>query len=456
MPAAISIEPENATVYDEVTLTFDVDEACFEAGSLSGLPYIAIHSGVTINGSIWQNVINFDGTGANGQTPILTLNPDDTYSITYIPFEFYGFPSGSNVTQICAVFNNGNNWNQDGRDFEPGGANCMDFFIPILPGTPPEPGLNSIVPNEGSHGETLSVQIFGVNTHFTNATTQLWLSKEAETINFDSFYAANDTLISAQLTIPEDATLGFWDLNVETPEDGLMTLVDGFKILSQGGVMPAAISIDPPDATAYDELTLTFDPTEACFESGTLVGASQVYIHSGVTLITGEKWQYVIPFDSIGANGQTADLTDNGNGTWSITYTPYEFYGFENGTVVTEICAVFNNGTWDLDGRDFEPGTSNCMDFFIPLNYEQTKINEIILSAVNIYPNPVGEQLNIVSEGNYGFFEIYNQLGDRVRFEKTVNSSCTQYDVSHFSPGLYFICLRDFEGKVIWVKFIKD
>ena len=133
MPAAITIEPENATVFDEITLTVDINQACWEAGSLSGAPYIAMHSGVTLNGNAWQYVINFDGIGANGQTPILSSNGDDTYSITFIPYEFYGFPAGGTVTQICGVFNNGNNWNQDARDFDAGGVDCMDFFIPILP-----------------------------------------------------------------------------------------------------------------------------------------------------------------------------------------------------------------------------------------------------------------------------------------------------------------------------------
>lgn len=451
MPAAITVEPENATVFDEITLTVDVAQACFMAGSLSGAPYIAIHSGVTYNGAAWQYVINFDGTGVNGQSPILSSNGDDTYSITFIPFEFYGFPAGGTVTQICGVFNNGNNWDQDARDFDAGGVDCMDFFIPILPGAPPDPVLSSIVPGEGEQGESLSVQIFGINTHFTNATTQAWLSIDAETLYFDSFMAVNDTLISAQFTIAEDETLGFWDVNVETPEDGLMTLVDGFKVILPAGTMPAAISIDPPDATAYDELTLTFDPTESCFTTGTLVGATQVFMHSGVGLLTGEQWQYVVPFDTLGANGQSAELTNNGNGTWSITYTPFDFYGFEDGTVVPEICAVFNNGTWDLEGKDFEPGTTNCMDFFIPLNTTQTNIDKNAISSMSIFPNPAEEKLHIISEGNIEKVEIFNQMGKRV----LLGNSQPILNISQLSTGIYFILISNSEGEILREKFIK-
>ena len=141
--------------------------------------------------------------------------------------------------------------------------------------------------------------------------------------------------------------------------------------------MPAAITITPIGATAYDELTLTFNPVEACFLSGSLVGSDAVFIHSGVAYYSGQTWQNVIDFSGVGANNQSPQLTDNGDGTWSITYTPSEFYGFAPGTVVTHICAVFNDGTWDKDGRDYEEGTSNCADFFIPLNYS-TGMNDPI------------------------------------------------------------------------------
>jgi hypothetical protein len=136
--------------------------------------------------------------------------------------------------------------------------------------------------------------------------------------------------------------------------------------------MPAAITIDPPTATAYDDLTLTFNPVQACFQSGSLAGVALVYMHSGVT-IGGSTWQHVVEYNSTGANGQAPHLTPNPDGTYSIVYNPAAFYGLDPGQVVTHICAVFNDGQWNSkDGRDFEPGTTNCMDFFIPLAYVST------------------------------------------------------------------------------------
>jgi len=152
------------------------------------------------------------------------------------------------------------------------------------------------------------------------------------------------------------------------------------------GQMPAAITIDPPDATAYDELTLTFDPAEACSESSSLAGLPSIAIHSGVSILNVGNWFNVITFDGTGANGQATTLLPTGDGKFEITYTPADFYGLTD-EVVTHICAVFNNGTdWTQDGRDFNP-SNDCQDFLIPLTYNagdsefhfQLNMNKLIM-----------------------------------------------------------------------------
>lgn len=180
--------------------------------------------------------------------------------------------------------------------------------------------------------------------------------------------------------------------------------------------MPAAITIEPPGATAYDELTLIFDPAEACFMSGSLAGLDSIAMHTGVTFITGEAWQHIIEFNSTGANGQSTTLLPTGDGRFSITYTPADFYGL-SGEIITQICAVFNNGTnWNNDGRDFDGGGPDCMDFFIPINFDSpgqtiyipwdySTIQEGIDAAVD------GDTV-LVNEGWY--FENINFLGKKI------------------------------------------
>ncbi|MFH1161596.1 MAG: hypothetical protein V1733_11735, partial [bacterium] len=142
--------------------------------------------------------------------------------------------------------------------------------------------------------------------------------------------------------------------------------------------MPAAITVEPAGATVFDDIKLTFNPEMACYQSGSLIGVPLVYMHSGVT-IGGNNWQNVVEYNAVGANGQSPHLTPNPDGTFSIAFNPAAFYGIEAGTVVTQICAVFNDGQWDSkDGRDGPVGPSPnpgslCTDFFIPLAYTSTE-----------------------------------------------------------------------------------
>lgn len=128
-PMAITITPANATVDSSITITLDAKKSC-PVDALLNADSVKIHSGVTVNGSAWQNVINFDGLGANGQKPMLTYNGDSTWSITIIPKDFYGTTATDTVTAINCVFNGGDWSLGEGKDFDDQG-NCTDFTIPI-------------------------------------------------------------------------------------------------------------------------------------------------------------------------------------------------------------------------------------------------------------------------------------------------------------------------------------
>ena len=453
MPAAIDIQPANATVYDEITLTLTLDEACFENGSLLGAAYVAIHSGVTINGNAWQKVVNFNGTGANGQSPILNFVSPGVYAITYIPAEFYGILPNEVVTQICAVFNNGSNWNQDARDFQSGGTNCADFFIPINPGSPPgDPFLHSIVPDFGDIGDDVSVQVFGLNTHFQSSPTTGWLENGGDMIEFNSVFAINDTLISAVISIPATATIGNWDVKVENEADDLLVLANGFSVEDTALILPMAISIEPPYATAYDELTLTLDTKLACPDGG-LYSPDSVMMHSGVE-IAGTQWQYTVSFDGTGMDGQVPKLTDNGDSTWSITFTPVDFYGFPSGSVVEAINCVFNGGDWTLgEAKDYD-SNGGCVDFVVPL-YTSTSVVFEKASGYSIFPNPAITTLQIKSTSPIKTYRIISLTGSSLILGEGLFKSSLSVNISNLKTGIYILEITNEHNAIERFKFLK-
>lgn len=143
--------------------------------------------------------------------------------------------------------------------------------------------------------------------------------------------------------------------------------------------MPAAITIEPATADGWTEITLTVDPAQACVPEGkaSVAGVSIVKMHSAAVLFDQKEdfeaksvWGAVgVDYDAEPKDGVHTgpDLEPNGDGTYSITFTPGDFYGVEEGSTIIGITAVFNGGSWDNECKD--NGDDGCIDFFIPLSY---------------------------------------------------------------------------------------
>ncbi len=79
------------------------------------------------------------------------------------------------------------------------------------------------------------------------------------------------------------------------------------------------------------------------------------------------------------------------------------------------------------------------------------------LEDINLYPNPTKDILNISIPqelGNTTEYEIYNNLGQVVKFNRSINSDFT-ISASEFSNGIYFLKLN-FENATKTLRFIKN
>jgi len=172
--------------------------------------------------------------------------------------------------------------------------------------------------------------------------------------------------------------------------------------------LPEAISIDPPDATAWEQLTLTYDPSKGCTPSGkgSLVGSSIIMMHSACFYLENiDNWpswgQTTIDYNAVPKDGihNTTNLTPNGDGTYSITFIPGAFYGAPGGKPVMGLTMVFNNGSWNSEGKDF--ANSGCKDFFVPLNY-------VVGLFVQITEPPSSSSFAIINDTIPIIAEAYN------------------------------------------------
>lgn len=163
--------------------------------------------------------------------------------------------------------------------------------------------------------------------------------------------------------------------------------------------MPQFIELDdvvvmiPPLASAFDEVTLWFDPAYSC-EAGSgssLENFGEVWMHSGIG-INGTIWNNSVPWDNLGANGQSPQMVLNGNGKASITYTPSEFYGTSaDQSLQDQLCMVLNGGNlaqaqfgspWSKIGKATDE-YGNCTDIFIPLEYRDTLFMDDFESGIS-------------------------------------------------------------------------
>jgi hypothetical protein len=201
--------------------------------------------------------------------------------------------------------------------------------------------------------------------------------------------------------------------------------------------VPAAISIDPPNATGWDELTLTLDANQACVPAGKqpVTSASEVRMHSAAFLYNNiENWGSAWGDPGIDYDAKPKEegfdlprLTSNGDGTYSITFTPSKFYGVEEGSTIIGITAVFNGGSWDFEAKD--NATDGCGDFYIPLSYDpptpalKFKLDLTYQEELGNFDRETGKAYVIVNGTEYEMDQLLIGIIPDARFEKILTEA---------------------------------
>jgi len=217
--------PAYPTENDSIVIYFDATFCTGEYGddntSLKGYTGdVYAHTGATINGNRWQNVI---GSWGNDNTqPQLTRNDTDLYKLIIgYPHEFYSTDPGEKITELCFVFRSPGVSGPTGRDV--GGA---DIFYDLF-----DPGITMIIEApfvDLSFGDPLrspvfvgladTVQISGkaaaVDTEADSVKLfigdQLLFGIQDSVINYD--FIANDYMSGAQkITLVGIDTAGISD-----------------------------------------------------------------------------------------------------------------------------------------------------------------------------------------------------------------------------------------------------
>ena len=79
--------------------------------------------------------------------------------------------------------------------------------------------------------------------------------------------------------------------------------------------------------------------------------------------------------------------------------------------------------------------------------------DDFTINNVALFPNPIENDLNIITEKNIQKIEIYNVIG-QLQFKKDIFSNECKLDLSFLNGGTYFLKLH-VDGTVINKKIIK-
>jgi hypothetical protein len=160
-----------------------------------------------------------------------------------------------------------------------------------------------------------------------------------------------------------------------------------------------------------------------------------IYTIEGVLfqLWNGSDWvndsQYIYTFDA--NNNLTSELNQNWNGTaWVNFYQDTFTYDANNFEI------SYSNKYWNYDGTIVEGGDSTYIYFHTVLGIEDLIMPD---ASIIIYPNPCSGRFTISSTRTINSIEIYNLLGELIRFNFTFNQqTLTEIDLTNEPKGIYF------------------
>lgn len=136
----------------------------------------------------------------------------------------------------------------------------------------------------------------------------------------------------------------------------------------------------------------------------------------------------------------------NLNGLRNLTYVSGDVI-IKNNVSLSDFCGLYSlienqgiGGDFIVNGNQINPTQDNIL---LDFNCDTTLgiVSEQNIDLVNIYPNPVYDLLHIDAKSQVviEFIEVYDSQGKKILFQ---NKNFDSIDVSNFSKGLYFFCIK--------------
>ncbi len=169
------------------------------------------------------------------------------------------------------------------------------------------------------------------------------------------------------------------------------------------GILQAQVATTPSPIQVDQSVTITVDLNSTATDCNSISNPSKVYLHSGVG-DDSNAWGIAV-VGNWGQDDGIGEMTNNNDGTWSITFVPETYFGLTTAQAsqVTKMGMVFRNA----DGTQ-ELKATGCQDFILNVGaFQVTMINPSSNNSVIIVANGGGTQVlaqNTNGPANYELF----------------------------------------------------
>src|SRR5690606_24934056 len=148
----------------------------------------------------------------------------------------------------------------------------------------------------------------------------------------------------------------------------------------------AQVTLNPYPFSVDQQITITVDTGSNATDCNGLGGALEVYLHSGIGT-DANPWGHAV-VGNWGQDDGIGEMTDNGDGTWSISFVPKDYYGLDDAQAdtATKMGMVFRNAS----GGELKD--NGCEDFIFEVGQFQLQLDSPIAQLSRLAP---GESLTI-------------------------------------------------------------
>ena len=162
------------------------------------------------------------------------------------------------------------------------------------------------------------------------------------------------------------------------------------------------LSYNPNPFEVNQQVTITVDIASDETNCNSINNPSSVYMHSGIG-DDNSPWGFSV-IGNWGQDDGVGQMSDNGDGTWSITITPSDYFNLDTNqsSLATRMGLVFRNEDGTQELKD-----DGCSDFFINVGAFQVDLINPDSSGIILVENNGGTQILAQNTNGNADYELY-------------------------------------------------